>query len=277
MRKTAWLAAFVLPFALAAETKVTAGDPATDARKVLYHYGQGITAYGQFGWKTVIVLPSEEKILDAFSGDPDNWDAKGPGQTNFYTVAPRKAGVRKSNLQLITAAGHVYPVVLVDVSSQPDGHADSQIVVELADEEMQRDLKAKPRFAAYSEVEAFKAIAQRAEDDSAGARMRYERELADAGEKTRAELPSKIRLYQYDSQAAGKSPWNIAGIFSDDKFTYVRAHPPEAFAVFERKDNGNVAVNVVPAGDGGFRTDRIIENGEFVIGKKHLAFSVRGE
>src|SRR6202051_2743366 len=76
---------------------------------------------------TLIVLPGDEEILDFTTGDKEFWVIN--GAHNLCYVHPAQAGIR-SNLNLITASGHVYSFLLTEISNQPNAEPDLKLFVE---------------------------------------------------------------------------------------------------------------------------------------------------
>ena len=66
---------------------------------------------------TMIILPEQEEILDFVCGDKEFWVVS--GAQNLAYVKPAKAGAT-TNLNLVTASGHVYSFVLTEGAADPD-------------------------------------------------------------------------------------------------------------------------------------------------------------
>ena len=78
-------------------------------------------------FSTLIVLPDDEEILDFTTGDKEFWIIN--GAHNLCYVHPAQAGIR-SNLNLITASGHVYSFLLTEISNEPNVEPDLKIFIE---------------------------------------------------------------------------------------------------------------------------------------------------
>ena len=72
------------------------------------------------------MLPDDEEILDFTTGDKEFWIVN--GAHNLCYVHPAQAGIR-SNLNLITASGHVYSFLLTEISNEPNAEPDLKIFV----------------------------------------------------------------------------------------------------------------------------------------------------
>src|SRR5258706_10528748 len=101
---------------------------ATDsARVVKYEQNDIVSVKAKLRFSTLIILPEKEEILDFTTGDKEFWIID--GAHNLCYVHPAQAGIR-SNLNLITATGHVYSFVLTEISNDPNADADLKIFVE---------------------------------------------------------------------------------------------------------------------------------------------------
>src|SRR5580700_3953230 len=102
---------------------------ATDAaaRVVKYSKEDIVPVRAKLRFSTLIVLPEDEEILDFTTGDKEFWVIN--GAHNLCYVHPAQTGIR-SNLNLITASGHVYSFLLTEISNQPNAEPDLKIFVE---------------------------------------------------------------------------------------------------------------------------------------------------
>jgi type IV secretory pathway VirB9-like protein len=258
---------------LGAESKPVAGSPLSDAQRIAYHLGQTPSVPVALKWKTIFVLPASEKILDVVCGFKDDWDVYAPKDSNFAMVTPLKAGTR-TDLAFVTKSGNIYTFEIHDISTERDAHAYTQVLIEAADRKMKAALNDEPKYYAADEVAAFRAQAQKAEKDSHELAAKLDQEVQDAKAVARSQALKNIKHdYHIDEAAAGRDPWNVVSIWHDDKFTYVEASPSEQFSVYAVTDGKPTAINIFPAGDGSFRTDRIVNSGYFKLGKKELKFS----
>jgi type IV secretion system protein VirB9 len=250
-----------------------AGAPLSDAQRIAYHLGQTPSVPVALKWKTIFVLPASEKILDVVCGFKDDWDVYAPKDSNFAMVTPLKAGAR-TDLAFVTKSGNIYTFEIEDISAQKDAHAYTQVLIEATDDKMRAALNDAPKYYGADDVAAFRAQAQKAERQSQEVAAKLSQEVEDAKATARAQAQKNIKHdYHFDEDAAGRAPWNVVSIWHDDKFSYVEASPSEQFSVYAVTDGKPTAVNIFPAGDGSFRTDRVIDAGYFKLGKKELKFS----
>ena len=97
------------------------------ARTVQYGETDIIPIHAKLRFSTLIVLPADEEILDATTGDKEFWIIN--GAHNLCYLHPAQQGIR-SNLNLITASGHVYSFLLTEISKDPNEEPDLKVFVE---------------------------------------------------------------------------------------------------------------------------------------------------
>src|SRR5258708_38737194 len=98
----------------------------TGARVVKYSKEDIVPVHAKLRFSTLIVLPDDEEILDFTTGDRQFWIIK--RAHNLCYVHPAQAGIR-SNLNLITASGHVYSFLLTEISSDASVQPDLKLFV----------------------------------------------------------------------------------------------------------------------------------------------------
>src|SRR6202158_2719277 len=94
------------------------------ARTVRYAETDIIPIHAKIRFSTLIVLPVNEEILDATTGDKEFWIIN--GAHNLCYLHPAQQGIR-SNLNLITSTGHVYSFLLIEISQDTDADADLKL------------------------------------------------------------------------------------------------------------------------------------------------------
>src|SRR5438128_12538280 len=97
------------------------------ARVVKYGKEDIVPVHAKLRFSTLIVLPDDEEILDFTTGDREFWIIN--GAHNLCYIHPADAGI-KSNLNLITASGHVYSFLLTEITSDPIAQPDLKLFVE---------------------------------------------------------------------------------------------------------------------------------------------------
>src|SRR5258707_10669079 len=97
------------------------------ARVVKYSKEDIVPVRAKLRFSTLIILPEDEEILDFTTGDKEFWVIN--CAHNLCYIHPAQAGIR-SNLNLITATGHVYSFLLTEISNQPNPEPDLKLFVE---------------------------------------------------------------------------------------------------------------------------------------------------
>src|SRR5882757_1215645 len=123
-----WLAAAALLSAAVFSSNSPGAAATPDAARVVKYSKEDIVpVHAKLRFSTLIVLPDSEEILDFTTGDKEFWIIN--GAHNLCYVHPAQAGIR-SNLNLITASGHVYSFLLTEVSNDPNAAPDLKLFVE---------------------------------------------------------------------------------------------------------------------------------------------------
>src|SRR5437588_4361397 len=226
-----------------------------EARTVKYATKDIVPIKAKVRFSTLIVLPSNEKILDFVVGDKDFWVVE--GIQNFCYIKPAKQG-SGTNVTLITTAGNVYSLVLNEISDS-SGEADLKVFIEPTDQTMIQALNGPARFVLASEVASVQAVAQ------------HETQKAEESKEVfRSEYP--VRTLQFDYKfKRDKKPFNISAIYHDDKFTYIRSSTQEKPTLYEVKDGAPNLVNF-DLRDGVYIIPKVVDKGYLSIGKHRLDF-----
>lgn len=246
-----------------------AGDASPDftaeltARTVSYGDRDVVALKTKVRYTTMIVLPKEEKILDFTCGDKEFWVVN--GNENFAYVKPAKMGAQ-TNLNLVTASGNIYSFFLAEVSETPKSSPDLKVFVDLKDDAMRTASQASPRFVTAQEVETYKEAAQRAREDAQRTKE-AEQTLVQQGINR---FVSNVRFpYRFE---AGKKPFYVRAMYTDDRFTYIQARPEETPTLYDLQDGKPNLVNFTYK-DGLYVVEKILDRGYLAIGKQKLEFS----
>jgi type IV secretion system protein VirB9 len=245
---------------------------ATEAARVVKYAKEDIVPVrAKLRFSTLIVLPEDEEILDFTTGDKEFWIIN--GAHNLCYVHPAQAGIR-SNLNLITASGHVYSFLLTEISSEPGAEPDLKIFVEPKESS---GFAAKTGLAGYvsaGEAEAYKK-------ELAALRIQTAEEIraalaraADEANRFRADYAAKLVFdYAFDAKAA-REPFLVSAIYHDDRFTYIRSAAREKPALYETKDG---KPNLIPfqLENGVYIAPKIIDVGYLAVGKRKFTFTRR--
>ncbi len=168
---------------------------------------------------TAIVLPETAEIVEVVVGDAEHWDVSASAHLAF--VRPLAAGAR-SNLVLLTAAGVIVPLALVESA---DSAVDAVVRIGGAAAE-----DGGPVLAAAGAVEAAAARASEAWEATAAGEARAAERIEAARSAARDKLDADREAYsrqarfdyRWPAEAAGY-PWMVEGMWQDGVRTYLRA------------------------------------------------------
>ena len=253
---------------------VTFPDPplqaATDtARAVKYSKEDIVPVRAKLRFSTLIVLPDGEEIVDFTTGDKEFWIIN--GAHNLCYVHPAQAGIR-SNLNLITASGHVYSFLLSEISNEPNAEPDLKIFVEPKEGS---GLAANAGLRGY--VSAGEAAAYKKELDALRAQTAEQIHAAEAQVREqinqfRSSYATKLRFdYSIDAKAP-REPFVLSAIYHDDRFTYIKCAAREKPALYEVKD-GKPNLISFQVENGVYIAPKILDSGYLAVGKKKLPFT----
>jgi type IV secretion system protein VirB9 len=79
-------------------------------------------------------------------------------------------------------------------------------------------------------------------------------------------------LIAFDYRYTDQPEFNVAAIYRDDRFTYIRANPQETPALYEIRD-GKPGLIHFRYSDGLYTADKVLDRGYLAIGKKRLHFT----
>ena len=224
---------------------------------------------------TVIVLPDDENIIEAVTGDKEFWQIHAP--SNLAYIKPSKGGAT-TNLNLITARGAVYSFLLSEVDTDPD----LKVFIRLKDESVRVGVQQaagkgeQPKFVRYEEVLGYKLQADEAEarlkrtEMAAAERIvQIQQEADKKAAMAKAGAPSLL-VFDYDYSST--APFAVQAMFHDDRFTYIRANPQETPALYELKD-GKPSLIQFAYHDGLYTVPKIVDRGYLAIGKARMHFT----
>lgn len=231
----------------------TGGFAQQTARVVKYHANDIISVHAKMHYTTLIQLPVSEKILEVATGDKDFWIIDATG--NYCFLHPAKDAIH-TNLNLITDKGSVYSFTLDEAEG---GAPDLKIVIEPSDASAISAVSGSPKLVSAAEVAAAQIQIQAAQTRA-----------AQSIEQFRAEYPTKNLKFDYSYRNA--KPFNVAAIYQDGQFTYIKSEATEKFSVYELKDGKPDLINF-QLKDGTYVISKVLDHGYLEIGKHHLAFA----
>jgi type IV secretory pathway VirB9-like protein len=261
------LAAFI--FSISALGHIPIFAATETARVVKYGQDDIVTVHAKLRYSTLIVLPENEEILDFTTGDKDFWIIN--GAHNLCYIHPAQAGTR-SNLNLITASGHVYSFLLEEISNEPNVEPDLKIFIEPKEQSgIGMDAFAR-NFVPASEVDAYQREIQTVRDQAAAQLKAAEASAKQQIDKFRSEYPTKLQFdYELDRKAT-REPFLVSAIFHDDRFTYIKCAASEKPAIYEMKDGKPNLINF-DLDNGVYIVPKIMDAGYLAIGTKKVTFS----
>lgn len=275
MKRIARLKSFMssLIFLCLAGIAATAANAATDAaaRVVKYSKEDIVQVHAKLRFSTLIVLPEDEEILDFTTGDKEFWVIN--GAHNLCYVHPAQAGIR-SNLNLITAGGHVYSFLLTEISNQPNAEPDLKLFVELKDGSGSGANTGLRGYVSAGEAQAYKKELETLRSQAADQVRAAQAQSAEQLNRFRSSYATKLQFdYSLDAKA-GRDPFLVSAIYHDDSFTYIKCGAREKPALYEIKD-GKPNLISFQFENGSYIAPKIIDSGYLVIGKKKLPFARR--
>ena len=247
---------------------------AQGVREVTYGTKSVVAVATKVRFTTLIVLPDDEEILDFVCGDKDQWVIS--GAQNFAYVKPAKSGA-STNLNLVTAKGHVYSFLLAE------GNADPDLKLYVRSETPPTPSGSDRRFFSGKEMEALRteltdARAQldhareataRAVEDAANAKLASESAAEHKLTAFRASYPKLLKFpYRF---RANERPFLVSAIFHDDRFTYIRCNATELPALYELVD-GQPNLLTFQVEDGLYIVPKVLDRGYLALGKQVLRF-----
>ena len=262
--------AFVLVALGAVAFYASPAQAATEvARVVKYAKEDIVSVHAKLRFSTLIVLPDDEEILDFTTGDKEFWIIN--GSHNLCYVHPAQAGIR-SNLNLITATGHVYSFVLTEISNDPNAEPDLKIFVE-PKEGSGIGLKSGLRgYVSAGEAEAYKKELEALRAQTADRLHAAQVQTGEQVNRFRSSYPTKLQFDYLLNAKSAREPFLVSAIYHDDTFTYVKCAAREKPALYEIKDGKPNLINF-QLENGVYIIPKILDSGYLVIGKKKLPFT----
>ena len=241
------------------------------ARVVKYSKEDIVPVRAKLRFSTLIVLPEDEEILDFTTGDKEFWIIN--GAHNLCYVHPAQAGIR-SNLNLITASGHVYSFLLTEISDQPNVEPDLKIFIEPKEGSGIAGNTALRGYVSVGEAEAYKKEVDAMRAQTADQVRTAQAAASEQVNHFRAAYATKLQFdYVLDSKSA-RDPFLVSAIYHDDSFTYIQCAAREKPALYEVKD-GKPNLISFQFENGVYIAPKIMDSGYLVIGKKKLLFARR--
>jgi len=252
-----------LAFAFVGYT-IAAGD---GARVVKYAKEDVVLVHAKLRFSTLIVLPDDEEILDFTTGDREFWIVN--GAHNLCYVHPAQAGIR-SNLNLITASGHVYSFLLTEISSDPSAQPDLKLFVE--PKEGQASSGTLRGYVRASDAEAYKKEFESARVQAAAQVEAAQAHATEEINRFRSSYATKLQFDYAPDPKLSREPFLVSAIYHDDAFTYLRCGAREKPALYELKDGKPNLVSFTVE-NGVYIVGKVLDSGYLSVGKKKIGFA----
>ncbi len=239
------------------------------ARVVKYAKEDIVPVRAKLRFSTLIVLPDDEEILDFTTGDKDFWVIN--GAHNLCYVHPAQAGIR-SNLNLITAAGHVYSFVLTEISNDPNAEPDLKIFVEPKEAPGVTAKSGLRGYVSAAEAEAYKKELETLRAQTADQLHAAQAQTGEQVNHFRSGYATKLQFdFLLDAKAA-REPFRVSAVYHDDVFTYIKCAAREKPALYEIKDGKPNLINF-QLENGVYIVPKILDSGYLAVGNKKLSFT----
>ena len=169
---------------------------ADGARVVKYSKEDIVPVRAKLRFSTLIVLPDDEEILDFTTGDKEFWIIN--GAHNLCYIHPAQTGIR-SNLNLITAAGHVYSFLLTEISNDPNTEPDLKLFIEPKEGSGVSANTALQGYIRAGEAEAYKKELETLRSDTDKQIREAQSQGRRADQQVSSQLPNKtsFRLFTF--------------------------------------------------------------------------------
>ena len=237
-------------------------------RTVKYSDSEIIPIRAKVRFSTLIVLPADEDILDFTTGDKDFWIIN--GVHNLCYLHPAQPGIR-SNLNLVTASGHVYSFLLTEVSKDSDGDPDLKVFVTRDGEVASSTHASLPQLVRASDVDAYKAEIAELRAELAVEAKQSEDKIEKQTSQYRESYPAKLEFDYVVSKKAKQAPFLVSAVYHDDRFTYLKSAAHEKPAIYELKD-GKPNLVTFDFDNGVYVIPKILDSGYLAVGKKRASF-----
>jgi type IV secretion system protein VirB9 len=242
---------------------------ADGARVVKYSKEDIVPVRAKLRFSTLIVLPENEEILDFTTGDKEFWIIN--GAHNLCYIHPAQTGIR-SNLNLITAAGHVYSFLLTEISNDPNAEPDLKLFIEPKESSGVSGYSSLQGYVRAGEAEAYKKELETLRLDTDKQIREAQAQVAEQINKFRANYQPKLHFDYSLSAKAAQDPFLVSAIYHDDSFTYIQCAAHEKPTLYEMKDGKPNLINF-ELQNGVYIVPKVLDNGYLTVGKKKLTFT----
>ena len=237
--------------------------------RFVYHARDLVALRAKVRYTTMIALPDGEDIIEVTCGDKEFWIVNAHGGVAY--VKPAKPG-SDTNLNLLTASGHVYAFVLSEISEVKGAEPDLAVYLESDDPALVARAHEPPKYVPAQQLEDFRAQAEIAREDArrATAAARGAPRGGDHGVSHHLSAPPAVHVSPRARDGAVLRARDVSRRPRD-------VHPgpsPELPSLYELKDGLPNLINF-EVHDGTYVVPKVLDSGYFTIGKKRLEFHAR--
>ena len=242
----------------------------TGARTVKYSDTEVIPIRAKVRFSTLIVLPADEEILDFTTGDKDFWIIN--GVHNLCYLHPAQTSIQ-SNLNLVTASGHVYSFLLTEISKDQDTEPDLKVFVmrDMNNASASLGQTTAPALVRATDLNAYKAEIAELRAELSEQTKASQDEVQKAIAQYREDYPAKLTFDYALPKKATHAPFLVSAVYHDERFTYIKSAAREKPALYEVKDGKPNLVNF-DLENGVYIVPKIMDDGYLAVGKKRVSF-----
>jgi type IV secretory pathway VirB9-like protein len=223
---------------------------------------------------TLVAVPDGEKVISVYCGDcgqdGDFVVSSSKTASRFLDIKPAKTGATTS-INVVTDHNHTYTLRVTEVSGV--GTPDLKLFLSPGDAGLKAEIDRGPEFVPVAELERYKQEAATAKEEAAARERSAKERTIQETEAFRTQYPKTLTFdYRFEQRHA---PFNVAAIYHDDKFTYIKAEPQEIPALYEMKD-GKASLMNYSYDAGLYTVQKVLDSGWLAIGKAKMNFSREG-
>jgi type IV secretion system protein VirB9 len=235
---------------------------AETAETVIVHDEDIVPLHTSRNETTLIVLPEKEKVMGVFCGDKTYWNVDViPGAERYVAVKPSKAGAA-TDIHVVTDHNNSYTFQAVEGG---DGPVALKVFVKPSDAS---SLEKPPVFVPATLAQELKQELAESQAALKKVQVAAATEVKTKGDQLRADYPDTMKFeYKFKKD---KPPFNVESVWHDDRFTYIRAHPSEAPALYEVKDGKPNLIQFEMRPDGLYFVPKILDVAYLQVGKQKL-------
>jgi len=217
------------------------------------------------GQATLIRLPDGQRVMSTYGGDKGDggvWSVDaGKVPTRFLAVKPKEVGIH-TTLHVVSNTGQEISFFLQEITGV-DSQFDAE--VDATEGTTSGSSAAEVKWVPADEVASCRQNVDSMKVNTADAQKKAQERAAAAVADYQANYPKKLFFgYAWDSSKAGKLGFDM--IWSDDKFTYIKAK--NVLALYEINEEGKPSLIQYSYADGLYRVDKVLYDGYFAIGPK---------